>query len=59
MNFVHQLPDQIDAASVVSIQVFTASWIGEKLWIETWSGIGHDNYNSAALVTLQTAPDLF
>ena len=59
MNFVHQLADQVNAASVIGMQILTPLWIGYPIRTEPWPGIRHDNYDSAKRIRLQTAPDLF
>jgi hypothetical protein len=59
MNFIHELADQVNAPSVVGIQILTPLWIGLKFRAEPWSRIGHDNYDSALRIRLQPAPDLF
>jgi len=59
LNFVHELANQIDTASVVSMQVFISPGVGQEIWTETRSGIGHDNDDSALGIGLHPAPDLF
>lgn len=46
-HFVHQLPNQIDAAAVVGSEVVFVQRIGNFVRIETWAGIANDDANGA------------
>ena len=41
LHLVHQLVDQVNAATMVGVHVLSAAWVGQGVRIETRAGIAH------------------
>jgi hypothetical protein len=59
VNFIHQLTDQVNPATVIRIHVFTLLRIGQAFRTESRSGVSDDDCDSTLQIALQAALNFF
>lgn len=59
LNFIHQLVDQVNAAAVVGVKIFSVAGVGDLAGVKPWTGIAHHDEDSMLVVAGHIAFDHF